>query len=123
MSTPEMAAIWVMALLCQHACQEVDHKEYPVALVASPNVLTIVAARSCAHTTPFSLVGKPQMGLLCIFFCYAHALHMCEHPARSPHSAAVLAVYPVTVCSVLPCLNTFILPNQAQLCISASSNN
>lgn len=43
---PEMAAVWVMAFLCQHASQEVDYKEYPVALMASSYVLTIVASRS-----------------------------------------------------------------------------
>ena len=47
-SPPEMAALGIMALLRQHACEEVDHKEHSVALMTSPNVLAVMAPRSCA---------------------------------------------------------------------------
>ena len=43
---PEVAAVWVVAFLCQHASQEVDYKEHPVALMASSYVLTVVASWS-----------------------------------------------------------------------------
>ena len=46
---PEMAAFGVMTFLCKHPCQEVDNKKHPVALMAPPYVLTVVAARTCAQ--------------------------------------------------------------------------
>ena len=43
---PEVTAVWVMAFLSQHASQEIDYKEHPVALMASSYVLTVVASWS-----------------------------------------------------------------------------
>jgi hypothetical protein len=46
---PEVAAIWVVALLAADALQKIQDKVDVVALVGSPHVLAVVATGSCTH--------------------------------------------------------------------------
>ena len=46
---PEVAAVRVVALLAAHALHKVEHKVDVVALVCPPQILAVVAARTCTR--------------------------------------------------------------------------
>lgn len=70
---PEVAAFRVMTLLCKHSCQEVHNKEHPVALMAPPNVLAVMAAGACtqAHGRLSNSVWAPYVEVYSLHYAQA----------------------------------------------------
>ena len=56
---PVTAAVVVMALLAEHALDKIHYKEDVVAFMGPPNILAVVAARSCKSCVSFVLFQSP----------------------------------------------------------------